>query len=360
MSGREHHITVDAAWVGGPGAGRVLAAGWALFAFVDVMTRLRVYENASVALGVSLVLDPIIFLLAAALHAIHDRLRFEGRITLDALPWIIGLSLAAAAVVVAAGLIIRSHFGLGIANWSWHDAALIALVHYFLIFTIWSLICFWMKAELARQAERQRAIQAEANALRIELQRLRLQLDPHFLFNALTGIGEEIQENPDAALAMLRDLSTFLRQSLNSIEVTIATVGAEAEALASYLRVQEARFGARLTTRLDIEPAALPRRIPSFLLQPLVENAIAYGRREPRLEVAVTIGAEGPALRVVITNTGTLGPPQDSGSRGGIGLANVRRRIALHYPGRHAFTLAQQGGAVVATLTLEGEPCSAS
>jgi hypothetical protein len=360
MSGWPHRTTVEAAWVGQPGLSRVLAAGWGLFAFVDVMTRLRVYENAGIALGVSLVLDPIIFLLAAALYVILDRLRFEGRITLRALPWILGMSLTASAVVVAAGSFIRTRFGLDIAAWSWTEAALISLVHYFLIFTIWSLICFWMKAELARQAERQRAIQAETNALRIELQRLRLQLDPHFLFNALTGIGEEIPDHPDAALAMLRDLSTFLRQSLTGIDVTIATVGAEADALASYLRVQEARFGARLKARLAVGATAATRRIPSFLLQPLVENAITYGRREPHLEVSVDIQAEGGTLTAVVTNTGLLASAADTVSRSGIGLANIRRRLALHYPDRHRFDLSQQGASVVARLILEGDPCSVS
>lgn len=358
MSDTAQRSTADAARIGRLGFGRVLAAGWGLFAFVDVMTRLRLYEDPAVALGVSLAIDPVIFLLAAALHAAFDRLRFDGRITLAALPWILGLSLVASGVVVLAGTLIRDRFGLGMSGWAREEAATFVLVHYFLIFTIWSLLCFWMKAELARQGERQRAIQAEAHALRTELQRLRLQLDPHFLFNALNGIGEEIEEHPRAALAMLRDLSAFLRQSLAGMDVTIVTVGAEADALASYLRVQQARFGARLQTRLAIEPAAAARPIPSFLLQPLVENAIEHGRRDPFLDIAIDIRAQGDALRLVIGNTGTI--RQAAEGRSGIGLANVRRRLALHYPGRHSFGLSQQDAMVVAELTLEGDPCFVS
>ncbi|WP_431302135.1 sensor histidine kinase [Sediminicoccus sp. BL-A-41-H5] len=344
-------------WVRRPGLWRVLAAGWAVFAVIDVMTRLRLYEEAWVALGVSLALDPLIFLLAAGLFLAFDRLGFEGRITWRALPWILGLSLAASGVVVAAGSFIRSRFELAMAGWGPHEAVAIVAVHYFLIFTIWSLVCFWIKAEIARQVEAERALEAEGQALRTELQRLRLQLDPHFLFNALNGIGEEIPENPEAALAMLRDLSTFLRQSLTGMDVTIATVADEAEALASYLRVQEARFGARLRARVDVEEAAGMRPIPSFLLQPLVENAIKHGRREPRLEVTVEIRAEGEALAIRVANTGALAPASPGGA--GIGLANIRRRLALHYPGRHDFALEQAGGVVVARLRLEGAPCSA-
>ncbi len=354
MSYRPQGAAVDAAWVAGPGLRRVLAMGWGLFAVVDVLTRLRVYGNLEVALGVSLVLDPVIILLAAALHAAFDRLRLDGRISAAALPWIIGLSLASSAVVVAVGTLIRTWFGLGMSSWAREDAAVIVLVHYFMVFIIWSLVCFWMKAEGARQGERHRAAQAEAQALRTEVQRLRLQLDPHFLFNALNGIAEEIPDHPDAALAMVQDLAVFLRQSLSGIDTPIATIGEEAQALASYLRVQEARFGARLAARVDIEAAATARRIPSFLLQPLVENAIRHGSRDPRLDIGIRTA--GDRLHVTITNSGELA----DGRTTGIGVANVRQRLALHYPDRHQFSLTQRGETVVARLTLEGEPCFAS
>lgn len=346
-------------WVRRPGLWRVLVAGWGVFVFLDVMTRLRVYDDPWIAIAVSLVIDPLILPLAGGLFLAYDRLGFEGRITWRALPWILGLSLAAAGVVAAVGSLVRDILDVGMGDWAPREAVVIVLVHFFLIFTIWSLLCFWIKAEVARQAEAERALQAEGQALRTELQRLRLQLDPHFLFNALNGIGEEIPEHPEAALAMLRDLSTFLRQSLTGMDVTIATVADEAEALASYLRVQEARFGTRLTARLEFDAAAGTRPIPSFLLQPLVENAVKHGRRAPRLEVAVAIRAVAEALDIRVTNTGALAPAAPAEGRAGIGLANIRRRLALHYPGRHAFTLEEEGEHVVARLTLQGAPCSA-
>jgi LytS/YehU family sensor histidine kinase len=234
---------------------------------------------------------------------------------------------------------------------------LTALIYYFLIFVIWSVICFWTRSEMARQAERERAAQAEAQAMRAELERLRLQIDPHFLFNALNGIGEEIPEHPDAALAMLANLSIFLRHSLAGIESPISTLAAEAEALAAYLRVQQARFGNRLKPHLDMTSEAAPRHLPSLLLQPLVENAIKHGRRDAVLEVTIAIRLAGDALEVLVTNPGTL-PPAGEG-RTGIGLANIRSRIALHYPGRGQFDLRAADGMVTAHLRLEGEPCSA-
>ena len=191
---------------------------------------------------------------------------------------------------------------------------------------------------------------------------LRLQLDPHFLFNALNGVAEEIPEHPAAALAMLRDLNTYLRHSLDGIHQTVMSVEAEVAGTSAYLRVQQARFGQRLRVTLHLDPAAAPRRIASFLLQPLVENAVKHGRREPALEVGIDIRATPEGLHIEIRNSGALdGTARPRQRRPGIGLENVRRRLALHYPGRHKFELSESdGGTVVAALLLEGEPCSGS
>ena len=213
---------------------------------------------------------------------------------------------------------------------------------------------------MAEQAEHRHAVRAEAEALRLELEELRLQLDPHFLFNALNGVAEEIPEHPTAALAMLRDLTAYLRHSLDSLHQTIVTVDDEVGGLAAYLGVQKARFGERLRTRVHVDHDAGERSIASFLLQPLVENAVKHGRRENGLDVHVDVRAEGDALHVVIENSGALEEGRTSRrDRAGIGLENVRRRLDLHYPGRHSFTLEGRDNKVVATLKLEGEPCSA-
>src|SRR5208282_3514673 len=107
------------------------------------------------------------------------------------------------------------------------DDFVLPLTHYSLALAGWSLCYFWVYTELAEQAEHRRAMRAEAEALRAELEELRLQLDPHFLFNALNGVAEEIPERPTAALAMLSDLTAYLRHSLDGIKQTVVTVEAE-------------------------------------------------------------------------------------------------------------------------------------
>jgi LytS/YehU family sensor histidine kinase len=151
------------------------------------------------------------------------------------------------------------------------------------------------------------------------------------------------------------------RIPLDSINQTVVTVEFEIGGLSAYLRVQQARFGDRLKTTLDLDPEAASRRIASFLLQPLVENAVKHGRRDNRLEIGIAIRAAGDALHIEIENTGALDGGAATRRRlPGIGLQNVRRRLSLHYPGRHRFALAERGAGtdkVAATLDLEGEPC---
>jgi LytS/YehU family sensor histidine kinase len=241
------------------------------------------------------------------------------------------------------------------------DEFFLPLINSFFALVGWSLCYFWIHAELAEQAEHRHAMRAEAEALRAELEELRLQLDPHFLFNALNGVAEEIPEHPTAALAMLRDLTAYLRHSLDGINQTVVTVEAELGGLSAYLRVQQARFGDRLKVVLHADPAAQQCRIASFLLQPLVENAVKHGKRDNGLEVSVDVRLKGQALHIVVENTGSLETtPKARRRRPGIGLENVRRRLALHYPDRHRFSLQERAGPetkVVATLVLEGAPC---
>ncbi|WP_051356690.1 sensor histidine kinase [Azorhizobium doebereinerae] len=352
---------------------RVQIVGWGLFSLVDLATRTVVYQSFTTALTITLLLEPLLVLAAAGLRAAFLHLGLNGRLSVAALACIFALSGGTAILIVSVLTLVRGPLGWGIPDWNASQELLAPLAYYMLIFGGWSLAYFWVRAEIEGRAERQRAATAEAEALRAELQQLRLQLNPHFLFNALNGVAEEIPEHPDAALAMVRDLAAYLRHTLAGINQSVVSVAAEAEALGAYLRIQEARFGPRLRSRVEVDPAAAGRPIASVLLQPLVENAVEHGDREGHIDLTVRITAEGEALRVVIENSGALAP-QDGPApprHTGIGLENVRRRLALHYPGRHRFELRQQAvvpraadchhhDAVVAELLLEGEPCSVS
>ena len=364
---RENVLSVAAGAVGAWWTGRLSVfwraqiVGWGLFFLVDLVNRVLTYRSLKIALAITLLVTPCLVVVSAGMRSVYTSHAFNNRLTPHSIALIGVLSGGAAAIVVAMVFAVRQAFDWDMPYWGPVEAVVVPWIHYTLTLAGWSLCYFWIHAEMAEQAEHRHAVRAEAEALRLELEELRLQLDPHFLFNALNGVAEEIPEHPTAALAMLRNLTAYLRNSLDGINQTIVTIDTEVEGLSAYLGVQKARFGDRLRTHIHVEHNAGGRRIASFLLQPLVENAVKYGRREEGLDVHIDIRAEGDVLHIQIDNTGSLGDGAGSRRRrSGIGLENVERRLDLHYPGRHAFTLGDDGNRVVAKLTLEGEPCSGS
>jgi LytS/YehU family sensor histidine kinase len=133
----------------------------------------------------------------------------------------------------------------------------------------------------------------------------------------------------------------------------------ELGAMESYLRIERARFGDRLHFRVEASEPACRRLVPSFLLQPLVENAVKYGldRSAARLDIDLHARVEGNLLEITVANSGTMAPADSS--HPGLGLETLHRRLELHYPQRHAFTLEEHDGRVIASLRLWDPPCSA-
>ncbi|SJZ38794.1 Histidine kinase [Enhydrobacter aerosaccus] len=362
--------SIEAWWKRLPRFWKAQSLGWGAFVLMDLADRQLIdrhltHDTFLFSLLATLVIAPALVALSMGLRAIYAAQAQKPELTLRLLVIVVLSSVAASAVMVV--LLFFIHAASGTAELG-KDPLVIPAVRYFLAFAAWSLCYFWAHAETARQDEHRRALAAEAVALRAELEELRLQLDPHFLFNALNGVAAEIPREPVAALAMLRDLTAYLRHSLAGIHQTVVTVAAEVEGLSAYLRVQRARFGRRLQAEVDVDPAATSHRIASFLLQPLVENAVKYGNRDTVRRVRIEIRLAGNALKIEIENSGTLAPSVDRlRHRAPLGLENVRRRLALHYPGRHQFSLRQlhrdgevkpEDNSVIATLVLEGEPCS--
>jgi LytS/YehU family sensor histidine kinase len=353
--------TIETRWANLSVFWRAQIVGWGLFGVLDLVNRQLAYRNFVVALTLTLIVTFCLAGLSAVMRGIYASRALDNRLTPRALVLIGSLSFAAATAVALMLLALRQVLGWTIPHWGPVEEVVIPLIHYFLALAGWSLCYFWIHAEMAEQAEHRHAMRAEAEALRAELEEQRLQLDPHFLFNALNGVAAEIPEHPAGALAMLRNLTAFLRHSLEGINQTVATVEVELEGLAAYVGVQKARFGERLKVTSEVAPGAAQRRIGSFLLQPLVENAVKHGRRDNGLEVRIDIRTEGDTLYVEVENTGALKTPTGARRRRpGIGLANVRRRLELHYPQRHTFALESGSNTVIATLVLEGEPCSGS
>lgn len=221
--------------------------------------------------------------------------------------------------------------------------------------------------ELARlrQLEMDEKIAARLAEEKARLEVLRYQLNPHFLYNALNSVYGLVLTAPGAAADMVLRLADFCRAALTRNEEDTATVEACFEKLSLYLDIEKARWKDSLRLEVTIEDAARDLRVPPFLLQPLVENAIKYGGSTSPDELGVRMsarveesagGAEAGTRTLVfeVANTGEWVEPAAARARGntGLGLENLRQRLERTFPGRHELTTEQCSGWVIARLKL--------
>jgi two-component system, LytTR family, sensor kinase len=209
-----------------------------------------------------------------------------------------------------------------------------------------------------RYREREfRASQLESQLAQAQLQTLKMQLQPHFLFNTLNGIAGLVRDNRNkAAVDMLAGLSDLLRYTLENAGKHEVPLKEELEFLELYLDIQQMRFSDRLQVEMQIDPETLDALVPNLILQPLVENAIRHGtsRRAASGTVGVIARRDDRALWIQIYDDGP-GLKRDDGSKTveGVGLSNTRARLSQLYGDRQKFTLSERGGGgVEATLAI--------
>ncbi len=186
-----------------------------------------------------------------------------------------------------------------------------------------------------------RTARLEASLAQAQLHNLRLQLQPHFLFNALNTISSTMYEDPHAADEMIEALAELLRTSLRSTHADQVSLGQELEVLDHYLALQRARFGDRLRVAMEVEPGIEEAQVPSLLLQPLVENAVRHGNLGARGTGSLTLRArrKGDRLRIEVEDDGPGAAPGALENQG-VGLRATRERLRLLYGVQHAFTAA--------------------
>lgn len=223
--------------------------------------------------------------------------------------------------------------------------------------------------ERCEQAFREQEIQKLATES--ELRALRAQLNPHFLFNALTTIGYLIQTSPAKAVDTLMRLTDLLRSVLKRLDKELTTVGHEMDLIRAYLEIERMRFEDRLTVYIDVPESVRDVPIPALIVQPLVENAVKHGIQSSAAggHVRITAWIEEacdcreqsfpPRLHFQVWNTGgATGPAPNGGGRGtGLGLSNIRQRLSLHYSERATMDVkssADQGTVVNLVIPLDG------
>jgi anti-sigma regulatory factor (Ser/Thr protein kinase) len=194
----------------------------------------------------------------------------------------------------------------------------------------------------------------EVRLAQAQLQTLKLQLHPHFLFNALNTIPALLRTDPDAAEQILSGLSETLRFSLRHAGTHEVALSRELEFLHHYVHIQKIRFPQRLEVDFTIAAEARQAMVPSLILQPLVENAIRHGI-EPRAcggRVAISAERSDGRLRLVVCDDGVGLRSKGAKDGHGIGLANTQERLARMYGASHRFEL-REGDSGGVTVTIE-------
>lgn len=229
---------------------------------------------------------------------------------------------------------------------------------HFELLTYWALIGLTHGLDYYRKyREREiRASQLEARLARAQLDALKMQLHPHFLFNTLNTISVLMKEDVTLADRLLLRLSDLLRLALNNTDAHEVPLRQELEFLRSYLEIEQTRFQDRLTVRLDIDAEAFEAQVPNLILQPLVENAIRYAVAPRATKSTIEIRATRLNGQIEL-NVRDDGPgieeTQKAAGVAGIGLRNTRSRLEKLYGPAHSFDLlTADGGGLEVRITI--------
>lgn len=241
------------------------------------------------------------------------------------------------------------------APWFWQ-----LRMWWFNTFTLitWSSLYFFIKFWDEWNVERDRSEKAQLLAQSAQLQMLRYQLNPHFLFNSLNSIRALVDEDQGKARDMITELAELLRYSLTSQKNGDVPLKTELEAIQHYFAIEEKRFEDNLKVEYAVDPLAEDFPIPSFLLHPLVENAVKYGMQTSEMPLRITISAEVTEndLTVKVTNSGKwVKPERDAVTGTGTGLRNIQQRLANAFSGKYHFETTEVDGGVQALIRIKRE-----
>ena len=232
-------------------------------------------------------------------------------------------------------------------------------INFLIITSAGLLLVFYTRANELEESRQQQSA-TESMAREAELQKLQLQLQPHFLFNSLNSINALILIQPPKAREMVQQLSDFLRATLKRADEQWITLAQELAYLQLYLAIEKVRFGHRLEVRTELDDQLQLLLIPPLLLQPLVENAIKFGLYGTTEQVVIHMSTKrlGEALLVEISNPFDEDMQPAEGS--GFGLNGLKRRLYLLYARNDLITTTIENNLFTVRLILPEKPLSAT
>jgi len=253
------------------------------------------------------------------------------------------------------------HGAGGFADWvrSSHPAKfLYACFFDTILFISWSALYFLIRIWIDWSQQRRMSDASSLSAQNLQFQTLRFQLNPHFLFNALNAVRALIEEDKTTAKRLITELSEFLRYSLVSKDRPVVPLQCEIDAVKRYLSIESIRYETKLDVAMSLDPGTLDYPIVSYLVLPLVENAVRFGMRTSKMPLRVKILSrlEDDALILSVCNSGhwmdSGGAAHENEGGNGNSLALIRKLLETEYPGNHRLDLVESDGFVCVSLHL--------
>ena len=229
-------------------------------------------------------------------------------------------------------------------------------IRFFIAFlmTGWMALINWLIFTFQESSENEkRKADTEKLSKDAELYKLRQQLHPHFLFNSLNSISSLTGTKPEEARHMIQQLADFLRGTLKNDEKTIVTLEEELHYLNLYLDIEKVRFGHRLSTVIENNPASLKSQVPQMLLQPLVENAIKFGLYDTTDVVTIKVSAKLDNGQLLVSIQNPFDPQTSQSRQGtGFGLSSIQRRLYLLYARKDLLETKAEGNLFTTTVKI--------
>lgn len=331
------------------------AAGWLCYAFAAAVTFFPFRHLPSeVAFRGFYVVDT--FLASFAMYALCRWLWDRSVPLLKCLAWCVPGSYLLGVLCVVPAIWAQAHFGHPQPYTVWSLALANGTGAAFVLMA-WAALFFGFKHFKALETHRELLLVSEATARRAQLKALQYQLQPHFLFNTLNAISSLVVSNkPQLATETLSRLADLLRSTLRDSETYTAPLDEEIDVIHQYLEIERLRFGPRLSVKLDIDEGLQSARIPRFILQPLVENAIRHGveRTTARGDIQIHAATAENLILIQIANDTPL--VQNDGNAGyGVGLENCRVRLHQLYGDRASLTTEEGVGRFSVTIRIPAD-----
>jgi len=338
---------------------RFQLAGWLAFTIFSFPSKWVMLETIPASVLVSLYRDGLGFLITIGMREIYRR-SYHDKMTK------VGLGVMVAGVSLASGLVLTL-FSLGFHEFLDFDAEktftppIIFGIFYFRtgLCLGWSLLYFGIKLMRESMDRDLRIARAQATSERAELQMLRAQMNPHFLFNALTMIQAGIARREPHLDEVVQSMAEYLRYSLENRHNDRVPLGNEFDAIKGFLIVEKARFREELEFECHIDESVRDTLAPGVIMQPLVENALKYGRKTSstplRIQLRVRLSNEH-TIRIEVANTGQWLKDEKLNQVSGVGLENLEKRLKLLYPGTYGLRHLEENGWVTVQIDIPATP----